>query len=243
MIKSKIKRLVLLLTGQFSHLAKTVNINKKWYGNKYGGFYLCPEFLNKNSIVYSLGIGEDISFDLEVINQHNCQIFGFDPTPKSINWIKNHQSLPSKFKFFEYGIADRSGMIDFYLPKNTKYVSGSFIKQNNVNEKHKIEVEMKSWEDIVNTLGHKKIDVLKMDIEGAEYNVLDNILISSVLINQILIEFHDRFFEDGKLRTINAVKKLKEHGYEIYGISDTFEEVSFIKSTILNSKYDSKSKR
>lgn len=229
MIKSKIRRLLRLLTGQFNHLKKTVKVNKKWYGNDYGGFYVCPDLLNQNSIVYSLGIGEDISFDLTIIKKHDCLVFGFDPTPKSINWVKRNQSLPTKFLFYEYGIADRSGMVDFYLPKNAEHVSGSFIKQVNVNEKQKVAVEMKSWVDIVNTLGHKKIDVLKMDIEGAEYNILDSILESTIQVSQILIEFHARWIDDGKIKTINAIKKLKNHGYEIFGVSDTFEEISFIK--------------
>jgi FkbM family methyltransferase len=233
MIKSKIKRLLRVLSGQVNHIKKTANLHKKWYGNQYGGFYVYPKFLNQNSIIYSFGIGEDISFDISVIENHNCHVFGFDPTPKSIKWVKQHQSLPSKFIFFEYGIADKSGMIDFYLPKNIEHVSGSFIKQDNVDDKQKVLVEMKSWEDIVNTLGHSQIDVLKMDIEGAEYNILDSFLESSVPIIQILIEFHDRLFDDGKIKSINAIKKLKNHGYEIFGISDSFEEVSFIKKTIL----------
>ena len=91
-------------------------------------------------------------------------------------------------------------MIDFYLPKNPEHVSGSFVKQDNVNEKQKVKVEMKSWKDILNSLGHKKIDIVKMDIEGAEYHVLESILESPVLINQILIEFHDRMFDDGEIK-------------------------------------------
>jgi len=231
---SKIKRLIRLLSVQFRYLSTTVNVNKKWYGNNYGGFYVCPKFLNQNSIIYSFGIGEDISFDRAIIENHNCSVFGFDPTPKSINWVKQNPSLPLKFIFFNYGIADRSGLIDFYLPKNPEHVSGSFVIQDNVDDKQKVLVEMKSLEDILNSIGHKQIDVLKMDIEGAEYNILDSVLECSIPINQILIEFHNRMFTGGKILTINAIKKLKNHGYEIFGISDSFEEISFINKKILN---------
>lgn len=228
-IKTKVKKLL----GKVSHLKKSIKCKQVWYGNNYGGFYVCPEFLSENSIVYSFGIGEDITFDIAIIEQHNCSVFGFDPTPKSIIWVTQQQNLSSKFIFFEYGIAEKSGMIDFYLPKNIEHVSGSIIKQDNVSEKQKVKVEMKSWEDIVNSLGHKQIEILKMDIEGAEYDLLDSILESSVPINQILIEFHERFFNDGKIRSIDAIKKLKNHGFEIFGISDSFEEISFIKKSIL----------
>jgi FkbM family methyltransferase len=232
-IKSLAKRYFFKLTGGVSQFKVSVKCNHTWYGNRYGGFYICPELLTGNSIVYSFGIGEDISFDMQVIESHNCQVFGFDPTPKSINWVKQQQNIPSKFKFFEYGIANRTGMVDFYLPINSKHVSGSFVKQNNVNDKEKIWVEMRSYNDIIKILGHSQIDVLKMDIEGAEYTVLDSILESSVPINQILIEFHDRLFVKGENKTIEAINKLKDHGYEIFGVSDSFEEVSFIKKSIL----------
>ena len=46
--------------------------------------------LNSKSVVYSIGIGTDASFDLELINTFNCEIYGFDPTPKSIRWVKKN---------------------------------------------------------------------------------------------------------------------------------------------------------
>jgi hypothetical protein len=84
---------------------------KKWYGNEYGGFYICPDLLlskdNRKIIVYSCGIGEDISFDTAIMNNYNCEIFAFDPTPKSIEWIKK-QNLPDNFIFSPYGVSDKT---------------------------------------------------------------------------------------------------------------------------------------
>ena len=228
-IKLKIKKIILILTGKVSHLKKVVKCNHIWYGNTYGGFYLCPELLTENSIVYSFGIGEDISFDNAVIKSHNSEVFGFDPTPKSKMWIKT-QKLYEKFHFYEYGISDKSGFVDFYLPRNPEHVSGSAIKQNNVDVTNKVRVEMKSLKDIMNEFNHKHIDVLKIDIEGSEYDVIENILKCKISITQILIEFHDRFFKDGKLKAKQAIENLKANGYEIFAVSDSFEEVSFINT-------------
>ncbi len=231
--KAKAKQIFLKLTGKVSHLKKRVKVKHKWYGGEYGGFYLCPDFLNENSIVYSFGIGEDISFDNAVIENHNCQVFGFDPTPKSISWI-NSQKLNKKFHFYEFGISDKSEIVDFFLPNNPQYVSGSIINQKNVDSVSKVSVEMKSLADIMNELGHKHIDVLKMDIEGAEYSVIENILKNKISISQILIEFHDRFFENESLKSKQVIEELRRSGYEIFAVSDSFEEVSFINKTLLN---------
>lgn len=231
MLKQKIKKYYSILKGDATHLVSdNIKIPKKWYGNDYGGFYVAPGLLNSDSIVYSFGIGEDISFDLTIITNHKCKVFGFDPTPKSVNWIE--EKLPSysdSFQFFDYGIAEKTGKVNFFLPKNSNHISGSIINQNNVSNEESIEVQMKSFSDIANELGHSKIDVLKMDIEGAEYLIMESLLQSEIIIAQILVEFHDRFFIDGRKKTIDTINILKKHGYKIFGVSDSLEEISFIK--------------
>jgi hypothetical protein len=82
---------------------------------------------------------------------------------------------------------------------------------------------------MVGELGHSHIDVLKMDIEGAEYAVIPDILQTPVRIEQILIEFHGRVLQHSQ--TLEAVQLLKTHGYEVFGISERGEEISFIKKS------------
>jgi len=231
-VKAKLKKLILKLSGRVRHLKKGIDCKKVWYGNVYGGFYVCPDLLNSNSVVYSFGIGQDISFDRAIIEKHGCEVFAFDPTPKSINWV-NQQEISERFRFFELGISSNSGPVDFFLPKNRNHVSGSMISQNNINLKEKVIVEMRTMQDILKELNHTHIDVLKMDIEGEEYDVIDNILDNNIAVDQILVEFHDRFFNDGTIKSLQTVKKLKSKGYEIFAVSDSFEEVSFIKKSIL----------
>jgi FkbM family methyltransferase len=209
-----------------------VKCNHLWNGNTYGGFYICPELLNKNSIIYSFGIGEDMSFDNAININHGCHIFLFDPTPKSINWFKG-QKPNENFHFFEYGISDKNGFVDFYLPKNLDHVSGCSIIQNNIEIKNKVSVEMKSLGNVMNELGRRHIVVLKMDIEGSEYDVIADILNSKISITQIVVEFHDRFFENGYPLSKQAVEMLKINGYEIFAISYSFEEISFINKNPL----------
>lgn len=226
--KFYIKFIFFKLGKKYSHFKIKVNCVHKWYGNKYGGFYICPDLLNAKSVVYSFGIGEDMSFDNEVLKNYQCQVFGFDPTPKSIRWVKQ-QDLDKNFHFYEYGIGAKSGPVHFYLPKNIQYVSGSVIGHNDLNTKDDVVVKLKSLTDIMNLLGHDHIDVLKMDIEGSEYEVIKDILNNKIQITQILIEFHDRFFKNGYLKSREAIQLLDANGYKIFAISDSWNEISFIK--------------
>jgi hypothetical protein len=75
-----------------------------------------------------------------------------------------------------------------------------------------------------------------MDIEGFEYNVIESILNSNVEIGQILVEVHERFFENGQQRTIDMLEKLRKHDFLVFGISETFEEISLINKNLINNK-------
>lgn len=230
---NKLRRESKIFTGRVSPIRKEIDCIHNWYGNSYGGFYVHPSILNRNSIVYSFGIGEDISFDRAIIEEHECQVFGFDPTPKSIEWVSGQQ-LPQKFTFAGYGIDSKTGFVNFNLPKNKDYVSGSVVNHKNVSEDNIVSVPMKSFNDITTELGHQHIDVLKMDIEGSEYLLIDDILSTKIRIDQILIEVHERFFNDGKSKTHNLLKSLKHSGYAIFAVSETMEEISFIRTEALN---------
>ena len=92
-----------------------------------------------------------------------------------------------------------------------------------------IEVPAYSLATITEKLGHKRIDVLKMDIEGAEYEVLEGLLDSPVLPTQLLVEFHHRFVENGLQRTYDIIEQLRLAGYKIFAISEIGREISFLR--------------
>lgn len=219
---------------KIEHLVPTVKCNSKWYGKSYGGFFIHPDILTPSSIIYSFGIGTDITFDMACIKHHNCSVFAFDPTPKSINYVQRTKT-PSKFVFHPFGIsAYESGPFHFHLPETPHGTSGSMEQIDGVSKDRIIEVQMKTLQDTAAQLNHTHIDVLKMDIEGSEYDVLEAIMSLDLTINQIIVEFHDRAYNLDKYRSIETVAVLKSHGYEIFASSETFEEVSFIRTNLIN---------
>ncbi|MFZ4262286.1 FkbM family methyltransferase [Sphingobacterium sp. HJSM2_6] len=229
---NKLKRLeywIKARIGKIAFIAIEEKRTKQWYGNGYGGFYVDPTLIPERAVVYSFGIGEDISFDLNIIKKHNCKVYGFDPTPKSINYIQK-TDIPEQFIFHPYGIGEKTEHVSFLLPKNKEHVSGSVYEHKLLDEENSIEVLLKSFKDISEELNHQHIDVLKMDIEGSEYAVMEDILNSGITITQILVETHERFFEDGIMKGKKFFELLHKHGYRIFAISDTYQEISLIKS-------------
>ena len=148
------------------------------FGSDYGGWNICPTKISPESVIYSFGIGEDMTFDLALINRFKCIVLAFDPTPRSINLLKQ-QKLPHQFKWFEIGIADYDGRARFFPPENTSYVSHTILKRSQTINKA-INVEVCRLSTIYDKFGNNQIDILKMDIEGAEYKVIDDILSTSI---------------------------------------------------------------
>eukprot|EP00775_Hariotina_reticulata_P009669 gene9669-9828_t len=50
--------------------------------------------------------------------------------------------------------------------------------------------KFRTWANITSSLGHNTVDILKMDIEGAEYSVLGEFLPQHVLPEELAIEMH-----------------------------------------------------
>ena len=201
----------------------------QWFGSGYGGFYLDKSLISPASILFSFGVGEDISFDLAVSKLGLQNIFLFDPTPKAIDYVKK-MHLPDNFYFSPIGISDKDEYADFFLPRNDDNVSGSLAVHKQLDSAKVINVQLKKLSTIINELNVQKIDILKMDIEGSEYKVLNNIMMEGIFPTQICIEFHNNFYKNGKKLFKETVDLMSAKGYEIKAISDSGNELLFVRN-------------
>jgi FkbM family methyltransferase len=198
-------------------------------GNEAACWCICPQNLSASSVVYSIGVGEDISFDLALIQRFGMSVHAFDPTPRSIEWLQV-QALPTEFEFHGYGVAGSDGSCAFRPPENPAHVSHTIVPR--VSSRPAIEVPMRRLGTIMKELGHASIDLLKMDIEGAEYDVLADMLAQRIQVKQLLVEFHHRWPQIGVDQTKQAIRALNEAGYRIFNVSLSGEEYSFLQLSI-----------
>jgi FkbM family methyltransferase len=198
---------------------------------KDGGWWFSTRNLVPGGIVYSLGVGDEIDFDLAIIKEYAVNVFAFDPTPNSINLLDDNE-LPDRFHFQPWAVTARDGTLKFY-PRLKKDGSKSDVMFTMIatdeTRDDVIEVPAYSLATIVEKLGHNRIDLLKMDIEGAEYEVLDGLLASPVKPTQLLVEFHHRFVDDGLAKTYDVIARLRGEGYRILAISEVGREISFLR--------------
>ena len=208
-------------------IPKEIDTAKLYGGNH--GWVVDYSKLNSNSVVYSVGVGSNIDFDLALIEELKLAVYAFDPTPRSIEWIKK-QSLSKSFKFIPVGLGSNDGEMEFFPPRKESSTHFSPIDRYDNLGVETIKAPVKTLKSLAQEFGHQTIDLLKMDIEGAEYDVIDNLEEQGVEINQILIEFHHMYKGISLDDTKNAIDKLRKLGFELFHISDRTYEFSFRKT-------------
>ena len=204
-----------------------IECKKMCLGNDHARWCISPIGISPGSVVYSFGIGQDVSFDLELIRQFGVCVHAFDPTPRSIEWLK-FQDLPKQFVFHDYGLAEYDGVATFNPPENTAHVSYSVVPRSN-DSGLTVKAPVYRLTTIMETLGHRSVDLLKMDIEGAEYSVISDLLSTHVRVDQLLVEFHHARPEVGLAKTKQIVEQLNGAGFKIFDVSPSGEEFSFKK--------------
>jgi FkbM family methyltransferase len=178
-------------------------------GSSYGGWWVPTSYLSAGSVCYCGGVGTDISFDSALVRNYNCQVWAFDPTPQSRAWLSRQPEMEG-FNFVPVGLWERDTTMRFYAPANPQHVSHSI--GNTQGTSSFFEADCRRISSIMAQLGHDRIDLLKLDIEGAEGPVLSDMFISEILPTVVCVEF-DR--PEAVWHTRDRVRSVMAHGYEL----------------------------
>ncbi len=198
--------------------------------------------LGPHSIVYSGGIGINIDFEKFLINRIGLTVHAFDPTPLAIGFLKA-QDLMGQFVFHPFAMGDKDGQCTFKAAARTgkAETEGTLLTVDTPGPA--LVVPVQTIPTIMSQLHHDHLDVLKMDIEGGEYGVLDSMLQAGIKPAQLALEFHPSLLNmtegkptgcpDGWATTAAYVERLRDHGYRVFFVSERGREFSFIHQTAL----------
>ena len=219
------KRVVRALRGQDILQGRQTRCTREWLGAEGARWCICPRRLGPESIVYSFGIGDDISFDLALIHRFGVTVNAFDPTPRAAEWLAGCK-LPDRFVVHGIGLAAFDGVATFSPPEDERHVSYSTVPRG---AEGSLKAPVRRLSTILGELGHRELDLLKVDIEGGEYEALADIVRSEIPIRQLLVEFHHRWPEIGVRRTREAIASLNARNFRIFDVAPSGEEYSFIR--------------
>ncbi|MCA9177789.1 MAG: FkbM family methyltransferase [Planctomycetales bacterium] len=197
-------------------------------GGERGGWPVLPELLHRDAVVYSFGVGDNIAWDLGMIEQFGVTVHAFDPTPESVAWFEA-QDTPPALQFHACGLSHRDGLLEFYPPKKPGRMHYSQDRQKFTRSSHqKVSCPVRRLATIAAELGHTRIDVLKLDIEGSEFDAIPELLGAGLPIGQLLVEIHynhpTRSFQEG----MQLIQRIKQAGMQCFFVSPRGYEFGFV---------------
>lgn len=180
-------------------------------------------------IVYDFGIRQQPHFGEALARDYGCEVHAFDPSPITLSWIKGASvsSLPN-YHFHPYGGGGVDGNVTLFEYWDWDQISIIKIPNQLLDEKtdggkgrdrvnwqppqENIEIVVKTVPTIMKELGHDRISILKVDIEGSEYLMLQDLLDQTGCppIDQVTLEWHhfDLDMRYGSSPAINTITSM-----------------------------------
>ncbi len=200
---------------------------------KHGASWVIPRgSLDPDAVCYLVGAGEDISFDEGVSLRYGCVVHVFDPTPRAIAHVAElkrsaesegfdtaRRDAIRRIEFNAIGVWKADETLRFFAPQNPKHVSHSVLNLQSTGSY--FEAGCLSLGSLMRKLGHAAIDLLKLDIEGAECEVIESMVNAQIRPRIICVEF-DELIQPLDLGAVGRVRRAVEllavSGYRIYHI-------------------------
>jgi FkbM family methyltransferase len=230
-----------------------------WVGSKPQGYVIPDGLLNADSVCYCVGAGEDITFDTELAERYGCRVVVIDPTPEGLNHfrlVNEHMSrgeplwttrgqpfqyriTPERLALLDYveiGVWDSAQQMRFYEPTLENYPSHSVAMFQESGRY--IELPVDRLKNIMMSQGHGAIDLLKLEIEGAEYRVLETVIEDRLDVKAILVEYDEVWHSEGKgrghlFRIRDSARKLRRAGYRLAHSTPMFKRL-FVREDVFD---------
>jgi FkbM family methyltransferase len=128
-----------------------------------------PE-LTRESVVFDLG-GYLGDFAAEINVRYGCKIYIFEPHPYYYSECLKRFSSDKNITVLNYGLADSNG--ELFLSDHQD--GSSFVNPNHIRE-NGIKCILRDFIDVIDELDVPKIDLMKINIEGGEFPLLEHII-------------------------------------------------------------------
>lgn len=197
-------------------------------GTKYGGWWLSIPAVGKDPLLIDCGLGRDISFPVAFLGRCGGRVIGIDPSPAAIAYCS--ERCPAAMQVRAAAFWTEAGRtLTFHLPRPAEQlpsgadgVSGSLLPDHSYTGGGTLSVRTTSFAELLASAGRSECDVLKLDIEGAEYEVLAALCSSGEIrrARQVLVEFHHHCTGHRLRDTLEAAAKVQAGGFELAHTED-----------------------
>lgn len=172
------------------------------------------EFL-RDGVAIDVGVGDNPDFTLFLMKKYNTESFVVDPTLKHMDKLRTFEKQHPLAHYLPLALGAKNESQTFY--ESQINVSGSLRKDHmNVRNDPSIayNVQVVTLNRLLQECGNKPVGIIKIDIEGEEYEFVKSVTTSDLRrIRQVIIEFHHGIVKTYVMEdTLKAIKTLENLG-------------------------------
>lgn len=193
-------------------------------GTRYGGWWIDVTAVGRTPLLVDCGLGEDISFPSAFLERFGGRVIGVEPNPRSLAYCRDRCPVGMEIRPQAFWHAPGETLTfhlpraQSMLPKGADGVSGSLVGSHEyVGGGEALSVVTTSLAELLAEAGSAECDILKLDIEGAEYDVLRHLCRSGDILRtrQLLVEFHHGVTHHAMEETEAAVADIQGAGFAL----------------------------
>ena len=158
----------------------------------------------------------------------SCTVYAFEPFPESFERLAERNTTDARVCCYQHGLADHNGEIE--LNANASPATNSILATDEsatetwgsglLDTRSTVSVEVKTLDSVVESLGVPRIDILKLDVQGAEPLVMAGAaeLCRSRKIGLIYTEVITQPTYRGQKRFDHALGVFYDLGFDLHNI-------------------------
>jgi len=181
-------------------------------GTPYGGWIVPTGLFGPDWMCYSVGAGGDISFDLELIRRFSMTVRALEAVPELVEQAVRDGAAEERFSAHHAAVAAADGPLRMQHSHDAR--SRSVSSAGLYESDRYVEVPGRTLDSLMRELGDDHIDLLKIDIEGGEYELVPMLDLRGLGVQIFSVQLHHTGSVADARRLIAG---LRAQGYELVG--------------------------
>lgn len=154
--------------------------------------------LQRNSVVFDCG-GYEGEWAAAIRDKYQCAVFVFEPVVRYANVLADRFRCDQAVRTFSFGLHSRNDRARIHLAANASSLFGTTGDEE--------DIDLRDVVEVLRELDLPRINLMKINIEGGEFDLLDRLLETRLVecIDHIQVQFH-RFVPDA----VNRRQRIRE---------------------------------
>jgi FkbM family methyltransferase len=178
-------------------------------GTPYGGWIVPTGLIEPGWLCYTVGAGGDVSFDLELVRRFDARVRAFDAVEDFVAEALRDGEGEPRFSAHHAAIATADGPLRMQVshdPRSRSVSSAGLYESSSY-----IELPGRTLPSLMSEFGDTHIDLLKLDVEGSEYELMPTVSLRELGVKVFAIQLHN---VAGIARARTMIEAVRREGFE-----------------------------